>query len=159
LFLVYLVFNSTLGNSGGDPEYMRLLWGGLSVLWGPRHLYAAIPFLAIGLLAFDWQRPALRTLAGALLLVSGVVNVLGTMFSDVMMSTNALGPELKTPIAYVGSLVRLQGPRVPLLASHGVAAPVQWVVVLALAALTSFVFWRELRGRPRGLTDPAKACI
>jgi hypothetical protein len=108
--------------------------------------------------ALDWRRPALRVLAYALLLVSCVLNVLGAMFSDVMLSTYALGPELRAPLAFVLGLARLHGPRVPMLDSHGVAPPVQWAVVLALAVFSLVVLWCEVR-RGRGLTDTPNACI
>ena len=148
VFLAYLTFNATLGAGESDPERARLVWGGLSVLWGPRHLYAVIPFLAAGLLSLDWRRPAVRALTHALLAASCAVGVLGAMFSDVMMSTYALGPELRSPLAFVLGLTRAHGPRVPLLASHGVGPPVQWTVVIVLAALTLVVVRREARPRP-----------
>jgi hypothetical protein len=148
VFLSYLIFNSTLG--AHEPEYGRLLWGGLSVLWGPRHLYAVVPFLACGLAALDWGRTPVRALGYALLLASCVLNVLGAMFSDVVMSTHALGPELRSPLVYVLELLRLHGPRVPLLDSYGVAPAVQWVVLTALAGLSVTVLRVELRGRATG---------
>jgi hypothetical protein len=147
VFLSYLTFNSTLG-AREPAEYGRLLWGGLSVLWGPRHLYAAIPLVACGLVGLDWRRAPLRRLAYALLLISCVFNVLGAMFSDVVMSTYALGPQLRSPLAYVFELLLLRGPRVPLLDSYGVDPAVQWAVLLALVLLSVTVVWRELRGRP-----------
>ena len=93
VFLSYLAINSTLG--AGSSDYDRLQWGGLSVQWGPRHLYPAVALLAAGLAGLDWRRPALRVLAGALLLVSCVLNVLGAMFGDMVMSTYAFGPEMR----------------------------------------------------------------
>jgi len=142
VFLSYLAFNSTFSADASD--YDRLLWGGLSVQWGPRHLYATLPFLAVGLASLDWRRAALRGLAYALLLLSCVLNTLGAMFGDVMMSAYAFGPEMRAPLAYVLKLLWLGGPRVPLLDAYEVAAPVQWLPLLALAALTAVVLQREL---------------
>jgi hypothetical protein len=153
VFASYLAFNSTLG--AGEPGYGRLLWGGLSVLWGPRHLYAVVPFLAWGLVGLDWSRRAVRTAAGALLLVSCALNVLGAMFSDVVMSTYALGPELRSPPRYVLALLRDHGPRVPLLDGYGAAPAAQWIVLLALAVLSAVLLRRALEratGAPGGGT-------
>jgi hypothetical protein len=142
VFLSYLVFNSTFAADASD--YDRLLWGGLSAQWGPRHLYATLPFLAVGLAGLDWRRAALRALAYALLLLSCVLNALGAMFGDAVMSAYAFGPEMRAPLAYVLKLLWLGGPRVPLLDVYDVAAAVQWSVLLALATLTALVLRREL---------------
>jgi hypothetical protein len=147
VFLSYLALNATLG--AGDPEQGRLAWGGLSTLWGPRHLYAVVPFLALGLTALDWRRAWLRRLAYVLLVFSSAVNVAGAMFSDVVMSTYALGPELQAPLAYTFDLLRARGPRVPLLDAYHVSAPVQWAVLVALGALSGFLLRRPWRSQPR----------
>jgi hypothetical protein len=144
VFVSYLAFNSTLGARA--PEYGRLLWGGLSVLWGPRHLYAVVPLLACGLVGLDWCRAPLRAFAYALLLLSCVFNILGAMFSDVVMSTYALGPELRAPLAYVFRLLLRHGPRVPLLDVYGVAPAIQWTVLLGMVVLSGLVGLR-LTGR------------
>jgi len=144
VFLSYLAINSTLG--AGSSDYDRLQWGGLSVQWGPRHLYPAVALLAAGLAGLDWRRPALRVLAGALLLVSCVLNVLGAMFGDMVMSTYAFGPEMRAPLAYVLKRLWLGGPRVPLLDVYDVAPAVQWSLLLALAVLTAALLRRELPG-------------
>jgi hypothetical protein len=152
VFAAYLAFNATLG--AGEPEYGRLLWGGLSSLWGPRHLYAAVPFLAVGLVALDWTRSGARWLAGALLLASCASNVLGAMFSDVVMSTYALGPELASPLQYVWRLLLERGPRVPLLDVYGAAPAVQWAVLLALATFSAAVLRKELVSPATSRTGP-----
>jgi hypothetical protein len=141
VFLCYLAFNSALGTH--LPEYGRYFWGGLSVLWGPRYLYGVVPFLAGGLVRLDWRRPALRILCYGLLLVSCAFNVLGAMFSDVVMSTHAFGPELKAPLTYVVRLLLLHGPRVPLLDVYGVARGVQWAVLLALVVAAVLILRRQ----------------
>jgi len=136
VFLCYLAFNSMLGTH--VAEYGRYFWGGLSALWGPRYLYGVIPFLAVGLVRLDWRRPGPRVLCYVLLVVSCFFNVLGAMFSDVVMSTYAFGPELRAPLVYVTRLLLGHGPRVPLLDAYGVAGAVQWAVLTALAALAVF---------------------
>ena len=140
VFLGYLALNSTLG--AGTAAYDRLQWGGLS--WGPRHLYATLPLLAVGLAGLDGRRRAIRVLAGALLLVSCVLNVLGAMFGDMLMSAYAFAPDMRTPLAYVLRRLWLGGPRVPLLDVYGVAPAAQWSLLLALAVLTALVLRREL---------------
>jgi len=142
VFLSYLAFNSTFGT--GASDYGRLLWGALSVQWGPRHLYAAVPFLAVGLASLDWRPAALRVLAYVLLLVSCVLNGLGTMFGDMAMSAYAFGPEMRAPLAYVLKRLWVGGPRVPLLDVYDVARSVQWSLLLALAVLTAVLLRREL---------------
>ena len=52
-----------------------------------------------------------------------------------MMSTNAFGPELRSPLVYVLRLLLAHGPRVPLLDVYGVARAVQWALLASLAAL------------------------
>ena len=151
VFLGYLAFNSALGTHA--PEHARHFWGGLSVLWGPRYLLGVVPFLACGLVALDWRRRGTRLAVHALLLVSCTLNVVGTMFSDVMLSTNAFGPELEFPPAYAVSLLAARGPRVPLLASYGVPPLVQVAVLAALTALT-VALWRAGRADDRGATVP-----
>ena len=146
VFLGYLAFNSTFGADASD--YSRLVWGGLSVQWGPRHLYAILPFLAVGLAGLDWRRASLRVLAHALLLLSCVLNAAGAMFADVLMSTYAFAPEMRAPLAYVLKRLWHGGPRVPLLDVYHVAAPAQWLPLLALATLTAVVLRRELREEP-----------
>ncbi|PYQ21416.1 MAG: hypothetical protein DMF81_15495 [Acidobacteria bacterium] len=147
VFASYLVFNSMLGTH--VPGFGRYFWGGLSVLWGPRYLYAVVPFLAIGLVEFDWRRRAARLLAWALLLVSCAVNVAGTMFSDVVMSTYAFGPELRFPLAYVTRLLVSGGPRVPLLDVYGVSRGVQDAGLLALSGVSLLLLRLSARA-PRG---------
>jgi hypothetical protein len=145
VFLCYLVFNSMLGTH--VAEYGRHFWGGLSVLWGPRYLYAVLPFLACGLVRLDWSRRGPRMLCLVLLLVSCAFNILGAMFSDVVMSTYAFGPELRAPIAYVIRLAFTSGPRVPMLDVYGVPAGVQWAVLGAVTAL--FAVGLRALGRAR----------
>lgn len=142
VFLSYLAVNSTLGT--GSSDYDRLQWGGLSVQWGPRHLYAAVPLLAAGLAGLDWRRRALRILVCALLLVSCVLNGLGAMFGDLVMSAYAFGPEMRAPLVYVLKRLWLGGPRVPLLDVYDVAPPVQWSLLLALAVLTAVLLRRDM---------------
>jgi len=133
VFLAYLAFNGALGTQ--VHAYGRHFWGGLSVLWGPRYLLAAVPFLACGLLALDWRRPSIRMACCALLLVSCAINVVGTMFSDVVLSTYAFGPDLEFPLAYVLRLFLAHGPRVPLLAAYGAPG---WTQAALLAGLVAF---------------------
>jgi hypothetical protein len=140
VFLAYLTFNAALGTQ--QPEYGRHFWGGLSVLWGPRYLLAAVPFLACGLLALDWGRAPIRIACGALLLVSCAMNVAGTMFSDVVLSTYAFGPDLEFPLAYVGRLLLAHGPRVPLLAAYGAPGWIQAALLAGVVAVSAMSLYR-----------------
>jgi hypothetical protein len=141
VFLCYLTYNGTLGTH--VPEYGRQFWGGLGVLWGPRYLFAVLPFLAWGIATRErrgaWARPVLF----AALAFSVLLNVAATMFADVIAETNAFGPELRHPPLYVLGLLAGSGPRVPLLDVYGVGPVVQTLVVLALAAVSAAL----LRGR------------
>ena len=112
------------------------------MLWGPRYLLAAVPFLACGLLALDWGRAPIRIACGALLLVSCAINVAGTMFSDVVLSTYAFGPDLEFPLAYVCRLLLAHGPRVPLLAAYGTPGWFQATLVAGLVALSVGALYR-----------------
>jgi hypothetical protein len=143
VFAGYLVFNSTFAT--GASEWDSLRWGGLSEYWGPRHLLATVPFLAVGLAGLDWRRSGVRGLTGTLLLVSCALNALGAMFGDVAMFAYAFGPEMRSPLAYVLKRLWLEGPRVPLLDVYDVARPVQWLALLALMTLTAVVGRREIR--------------
>jgi len=134
VFVAYLAFNSSMGTHLGDHGHH--VWGGQDVLWGPRHLFAVLPFLAYGLSQFDWRRAWVRLSCGGLLLVSVVFNVLGTMFSDVMMRTSAFGPELRFPVGYAFTLFASRGPRIKLLDSYGVNPVAQSIVFLALVLLS-----------------------
>ena len=147
VFVAYLAFNAALGTQVA-PEHARHFWGGLSVLWGPRYLLAAVPFLAAGLLALDFRRAPLRIACVALLVASCAVNLLGTMFSDVLMSTNAFGRDLEFPLAHALRLLHAQGPRVPLLASYGVAGWIQTALLASLVVLSAACAAKEIR-RPR----------
>jgi hypothetical protein len=140
VFLAYLTFNAALGTQ--MPEYGRHFWGGLSVLWGPRYLLAAVPFLACGLLALDWGRAPIRIACGALLLVSCAINVVGTMFSDVVLSTYAFGPDLEFPLPYAFRLLLAHGPRVPLLAAYGAPGWIQAALVAGLLAFSVGALYR-----------------
>jgi hypothetical protein len=68
------------------------------------------------------------------------------MFSDVVMSPYALGPELRAPLAYVFTLLLRHGPRVPLLDVYGAGPAVQWTVLLGMVVLSGLVALR-LTGR------------
>lgn len=157
VFLVYLVLNSTLGTH--VPGYGRYFWGGLSVLWGPRYLFAVLPFLALGLIRFDGGSRAARWVLSGLLALSVVFNVLGTMFSHVLMSTFAFSPELDFPVRYVVELAMRLGPREPLLDSYGASPVLQSAILVVLLGL-SFLLWRS--GRPHrqeGAPDPATPVV
>jgi len=137
VFLAYLVFNSTLGTH--VPRYGHHFWGGLSMLWGPRHLFAVLPFLAWGLVGLDWEKVWVRWASGLALLLSCGINVTGAMFSDVIMSTYAFGQELRYPIRYAFRLVAEEGPRSPLLGAYGVDPRAQAALVLGLLFATLVV--------------------
>jgi hypothetical protein len=143
VFLSYLVLNSTLGTH--VDGYGQHFWGGLSVLWGPRYLFAVQPFLAWGLLGFDWKGSFVRTLGLALLAVSCFFNVLGAMYGQVLMSTFAFSPELEDPLGYVTNLLLRLGPRVSLLDAYEVAHPAQIGVLLALLLLSGWLLVRIVR--------------
>jgi len=130
LFAAYLAYNSTLG--AAVPSHAQHFWGGLAVLWGPRYLFAVIPFLAWGLTALDWHTPLVRWSCYVALLVSCVINVGGTMFSHVMMHSPALGADLQSPLAYAARLLVERGPRLPLLDAYDVGAGVQLASLVAL---------------------------
>jgi len=150
VFLAYLAFNSTLGTH--VEGYGHHFWGGLGVLWGPRYLFAVQPFLAWGLLAFDWSRAFFRAFSLALVAASCFLSVLGAMYSQVMMSTFVFSPELEDPLAYAASLLVRLGPRVSLLDAYGVSPLGQSGVLLALllvsAALLVRAFLQEKPWKP-----------
>jgi len=137
VFFAYLVFNSTLGTH--VPRYGHHFWGGLSMLWGPRHLFAVLPFLAWGLVGLDWEKAWVRWVSCLSLSISLAINVTGAMFSDVMMSTYAFGQELQYPIRYAVRLIAATGPRAPLLAAHGADPQTQAVLVVTLLLATAVV--------------------
>ncbi len=111
VFFAYLVFNSTLGTH--VPRYGYHFWGGLSMLWGPRHLFAVLPFLAWGSSGSTGGRPGYGGPAIVALLVSCALNVIGAMFSDVIMSTYAFGEDLQSPIRYAFRLLLDEAARSP----------------------------------------------
>ncbi len=137
VFLAYLVFNSTLGTH--VPRYGHHFWGGLSMLWGPRHLFAVLPFLAWGLIGLDWSKAWVRWTSSLALALSCGINVTGAMFSDVILSTYAFGQELRYPIRYALRLFAEGGPRVPVLAAYGVDPRAQAAIVLSLVLATLLV--------------------
>jgi len=71
------------------------------------------------------------------------------MFSDVVMSTYAFGPELRFPLAYVTRLLVSGGPRVPLLDVYGVSRGVQDAGLLALSGVSLLLLRLSARA-PRG---------
>jgi len=137
VFFAYLVFNSTLGTH--VPRYGHHFWGGLSMLWGPRHLVAVLPFLAGGLAGLDWGKAWARWASLLSLVLSCGINVTGAMFSDVIMSTYAFGPDLRYPIGYAFRLLAERGPRAPLLDAYGVDPRAQAAIVVGLALATIVV--------------------
>ncbi len=153
VFLTYLAFNSSLGAHVQD--YAHHFWGGLSVLWGPRYLFAVQPFLAWGLLAFDWKRTSVRAACLSLLAASCFLNVLGAMYSQRLMSTFAFSPELENPLAYVTHLLVRLGPRVSLLDAYGVSRLLQSGVLLALILISGALLARASRADLGLGEDPA----
>jgi len=147
VFLIYLSFNSTLG--AHVPNNGEHFWGGLSILWGPRHLFAVVPFLACGLARLDWRRASVRWVCLGALLASCLFNVLGTMFGPRIMSTPAFGPELRFPLRYAFRLFIEQGPRIPILDCYGVAPLIQTAVILALVLFSLAVLRETLGETPR----------
>ncbi len=147
VFLAYLALNSTLG--ADVPEHGHHFWGGLSILWGPRHLFAVVPFLACGLLRLDWSRAIVRRVGLAALAASCLFNALGTMYSHRIMSTPAFGPELLFPLRYAFRLLIEHGPRVPILDAYGVGPIVQGAVILALVLYSMAVVRGMLEEAPR----------
>ena len=91
----------------------------------------------------------MRLAAVTSLAVSGSIALLGTMFSDVLMSACAFGPEMDRPLAHALALLRAEGPRIPLLDSHGVPAAAQAALLAGLAAATVAAVW------PRRVAAPA----
>jgi hypothetical protein len=147
VYLGYLIFNSTLGTH--VPRYGHHFWGGLSMLWGPRHLFAVLPFLAWGLVGLGWRKAWVRWASGIALLVSCGINATGAMFSDVIMSTYAFGQELRYPIRYAVRLLAEGGPRAPLLGAYGVDPLAQAGFVLGLALATIAVVVVRVSLEPR----------
>jgi len=147
VFLVYLAFNSTLG--AHVPNTGEHFWGGLSILWGPRHLFAVVPFLACGLLRLDWRRASIRLACLGALLASCLFNALGTMFGHRIMSTPAFGPDLRFPLRYAFRLFIEQGPRLPILDVYGVAPLIQAAVILALILFSLAALREILEEAPR----------
>jgi hypothetical protein len=145
VFLSYLTLNSTLGAQLED--YGHHFWGGLSNLWGPRHLLPVIPVLAWGILRLDWRRAWVRRSCFVLLSVSCLFNVLGAMYSHVMMSTYVMGPELRIPIAYAFALLFRSGPRAPLLDSYGMHPAGQALVLFTLATVSILILRPRVTSR------------
>jgi len=139
-FAAYLTFNGAIGAHMG--ELGRQYWGGLGTLWGPRYLFAILPFLAFGIAGLDWGRAVVRYSALGLLAVSCALNVAATMLSQTTMSTFVFDPELGSPITHLAGLLLRLGPRVPLLDAYGVSPALQVVVVLALLAASAALLWR-----------------
>jgi hypothetical protein len=150
VFVSYLILNSTLGTHVG--EHGRQFWGGLSTLWGPRYLFAVQPFLAWGLVALPWSRVPVRAAALLLLSVSCLWNVAATMFSQVIMSAFAFGPELDSPLTYVLSLLFRSGPRLSLLDAYGVSPIAQGGAFGLLVAISAWILMSAVRtpGAPGG---------
>jgi len=143
VFLVYLVYNGSLGTH--VPEHAHHFWGGLSTLWGPRYLFAVLPFLAWGVARFDWRSTRTRV---ALLLALGLSlanNLLGAMYSHVMMLTFAFGDELQRPLLHAWSLLLQRGPRLTLLDAQGISPWGQVAVLICLIALSGWLLIRVLR--------------
>jgi hypothetical protein len=143
VFFVYLVYNGSLGTH--VPEHAHHFWGGLSTLWGPRYLFAVLPFLAWGVVRFDWRSTRTRV---ALLLALGLSlanNLLGAMYSHVMMLTFAFGEELQRPLLHAWSLLLERGPRLTLLDAQGVSPWGQVAVLIGLIALSGWLLIRILR--------------
>jgi hypothetical protein len=136
IFACYLTFNSTLGS--GMAANAHHFWGGLSVLWGPRYLFAVIPFLAWGIIRLDWKRPVVRVVTWTALAVSCLFNVSAALFSHIIIATPAFGPGLEAPLLLVMRLLATLGPRVPLLDVYGAPPMLQWGVIAGL--LTGSVF-------------------
>jgi hypothetical protein len=130
-FALYLAFNSAMGTHL-PPDQARAVWGGLAVLWGPRHLLPVVPLLALGLLRWPSTRAG-RVAAGIALSVSCLVNLAGTTFSHLMMARAPLMDEVTCPPLYVLRLLVEEGPRLTLLDSHGVNPRVQIALWLLLA--------------------------
>jgi len=147
VFLVYLAFNSTLG--AHVPDHGQHFWGGLNILWGPRHLFAVVPFLACGLPRLDWRSAAIRRVGLGALLASCLFNVLGTMFGPRIMSTPAFGPDLRFPLRYAFRLFIGQGPRIPILDGYGVDPLIQAAVILVLVLFSMVALRETLRQEPR----------
>lgn len=148
VFLAYLVFNSMLGTH--VPRYGHHFWGGLSMLWGPRHLFAVLPFLAWGLVGLGWEKAWVRFTVSLLLLLSCAINMAGAMFSDVILSTYAFGEELRYPIRYAFRLLARDGLRFPLLDAYGVDPVAQATFVVGLALATIVVLVAHVSVKPRG---------
>lgn len=152
--LVVLVFNSTMGTHL-PPRHARYVWGGLSILWGPRHLFALLPFAAYGLSRLDWRRPSERA---ALLLALGAscaISVAGALSKHVLMTMPALSPKLEVPIAQAFRVLLAQGPRVSLLEAHGVSGAAQAGVFVWLLVATCVLLWGVLRAGVGAATSVA----
>jgi hypothetical protein len=98
-----------------------------------------------------------RAVALLLLALSCFWNVAAAMFSDVLMSTFAFGPELESPLRYVASLLFRFGPRLSLLDSYGVSPLVQSGLFFLLVAVSAALLRSPLRtpGAPGGACGKA----
>lgn len=136
VFAAYLLYNASLGNH--VPEHGHHFWGGLSTLWGPRYLFAVLPFLAWGVVRLDWRNRVIRVAIVLALSLSLANNLLGAMYSHVMMSSFAFGDDLQRPLGFAWSLLLERGPRFSLLDAQKVAP---WIQVALLAVLTVLSGW------------------
>jgi len=119
------------------------------MLWGPRHLFAVLPFLAWGLVGLDWGKAWTRWASLLAFLLSCSINVTGAMFSDVIMSTYAFGPDLRYPIHYAFRLLAERGPRAPLLDACGADPRAQAAIVFGLVMATIVVVVVRVSREPR----------
>jgi hypothetical protein len=131
--LTYLVLNSALG-SHLPPDDAKIVWGGLNILWGPRHLLLTIPFFAFGLTGLDWTAPRVRWAACIALAISFCINLAGCLTRQRFMATPNDDPRLDRPVTLAASWVASDGLRVPLLDAHGVSPGSQAALLTLLTA-------------------------
>jgi hypothetical protein len=152
LVVVYVTFNSTMGTHL-PHDYGRLIWGGLSMLWGPRHLLGIVPFLALGLAALPMRSRPVQLATAVALVASIAINVAGCLGKQALMAEPALSTSLRRPIAFVLGELFETGPRVTLLDAYGAPAGLQLAVLAALLG-ASILLLRSAAARSTQLDAP-----
>lgn len=131
LAAVYVVFNSMLGTHL-PTEQAQMIWGGLPVHWGPRHVLLVVSPLALGCAWLPGR--AVTAVVG----LSVMLNAVAAMFSHRLLEEPAASAALQFPAQFLVRAFLHEGPRVPLLEALEVTALVQLTVLLAMTAATGF---------------------
>lgn len=131
--VTYLALNSAMG-SHLPPNDAKVIWGGLNILWGPRHLLITIPFLAFGLTGLDWSASRVRWGTSLLLGIAFCINLVGCSTRQQFLAAASDDPRLDRPVVLAASFMARDGLRIPLLDAHGVNPAAQLALLGLLTA-------------------------